>query len=136
MELSPPTESTELRERYHPRVESDFMVKVLRHGRSLLHRTSDLSMAGVFVEGVPALGLEGPDPPVQLAVILRDGGAQPLGLTVDQVREEPPCPRDRRRGSRQGLPKRRDLVDHARSVVGGVGERIERVGEPRERLRA
>lgn len=55
MELSPPTEEIELRERYHPRVEADFMVKVLRHGRSLLHRTSDLSMAGVFVEGVQAL---------------------------------------------------------------------------------
>ena len=54
MELSTPVES-ELRERYHPRVESDFMVKVLRHGRALLHRTSDLSMAGVFVEGVQAL---------------------------------------------------------------------------------
>src|SRR5690606_24730640 len=32
----------ELRERYHPRVTADFMVKVLRHGRSVLHRTQDL----------------------------------------------------------------------------------------------
>ncbi|MCI0572149.1 MAG: PilZ domain-containing protein [Myxococcaceae bacterium] len=41
--------------RYHPRVEAGFMVKVLRNDRTLLYRTRDLSMAGVFVEDLRVL---------------------------------------------------------------------------------
>lgn len=41
--------------RLHPRVEAGFMVKVLQQDRTLLYRTRDLSMAGVFVEDLRAL---------------------------------------------------------------------------------
>lgn len=39
------------RERFHPRVDAGFMVKLRVNGRALLCKTRDLSMAGVFVEG-------------------------------------------------------------------------------------
>jgi hypothetical protein len=39
-------------ERFHPRVEANFMVKVLVGGRLLLAKARDLSMAGVFVLGL------------------------------------------------------------------------------------
>ena len=34
-------------ERFHPRVEANFMVKVLLNGKALLAKAQDLSMAGV-----------------------------------------------------------------------------------------
>ncbi len=37
-------------ERFHPRVEAGFMVKLLLNGRAVLARCSDLSMAGLFVQ--------------------------------------------------------------------------------------
>lgn len=42
----------QLPERFHPRVEANFMVKVLVGGRLLLAKAKDLSMAGVFVLGL------------------------------------------------------------------------------------
>jgi hypothetical protein len=41
--------AVELRERYHPRVEANFMVKVLVNGRAVLAKARDLSMAGLAV---------------------------------------------------------------------------------------
>lgn len=45
-------------ERYHPRVEANFMVKLLVNGRVILVKASDLSMAGMLLVGDPALGRE------------------------------------------------------------------------------
>jgi hypothetical protein len=45
------TATHEARERFHPRVDAGFMVKVLVDGRALVHKARDLSMAGLFVVG-------------------------------------------------------------------------------------
>jgi PilZ domain len=45
-----PSETAVPGTRSHPRVDAGFMVKVLRHDRTLLYRTRDLSMTGLFVE--------------------------------------------------------------------------------------
>lgn len=37
------------RERFHPRVEAGFMVKLLIDGRAVIAKARDLSMAGLFV---------------------------------------------------------------------------------------
>jgi hypothetical protein len=42
-------------ERYHPRVEATFMVKLLVNGRNLVAKARDLSMAGLCLLGVPAI---------------------------------------------------------------------------------
>jgi hypothetical protein len=42
-------------ERYHPRVEATFMVKLLTSGRTLIAKARDLSMAGLCLMGVPAI---------------------------------------------------------------------------------
>jgi hypothetical protein len=42
-------------ERYHPRVEATFMVKLLVNGRNLVAKAKDLSMAGLCLLGVPAI---------------------------------------------------------------------------------
>jgi hypothetical protein len=39
-------------ERYHPRVDANFMLKVMAGGRLLIAKAKDLSMAGVFVLGL------------------------------------------------------------------------------------
>lgn len=44
------------RERFHPRVESDLMVKVVISGRSVLTKANDLSMNGIYLAGDPTLG--------------------------------------------------------------------------------
>lgn len=41
-------------ERFHPRVEAGFMVKLLIDGRAVLAKARDLSMAGLFVLQHPA----------------------------------------------------------------------------------
>lgn len=41
-------------ERFHPRVEAGFMVKLLVDGRAVLAKARDLSMAGLFVLQEPA----------------------------------------------------------------------------------
>jgi hypothetical protein len=38
-------------ERFHPRVEANFMIKVLVNGRAMLAKAQDLSMAGLSIEG-------------------------------------------------------------------------------------
>src|SRR5258705_5729582 len=42
-------------ERYHPRVEATFMVKLIVNGRNLVAKAKDLSMAGLCLLGVPAI---------------------------------------------------------------------------------
>lgn len=42
-------------ERYHPRVEATFMVKLLVNGRNIVAKAKDLSMAGLCLLGVPAI---------------------------------------------------------------------------------
>ena len=41
-------------ERFHPRVDANFMVKVLLEGRLIVAKAHNLSMAGLFLEGVRA----------------------------------------------------------------------------------
>lgn len=41
------------RERFHPRVEAGFMVKLLIDGKAVLAKARDLSMAGLFVMSHP-----------------------------------------------------------------------------------
>ena len=45
-------------ERFHPRVEANFMVKVVLNGRSVLAKARDLSMAGLYLLAHPAPGQE------------------------------------------------------------------------------
>jgi hypothetical protein len=45
---------TRTAERYHPRVETNLMVKVLLQGRTVLTQAKDLSMAGLFLHAQPA----------------------------------------------------------------------------------
>jgi hypothetical protein len=42
-------------ERYHPRVEATFMVRLVANGRNLIAKARDLSMAGLCLMGVPAI---------------------------------------------------------------------------------
>lgn len=42
-------------ERYHPRVEANFMVKVLVNGRATLAKAKNLSMAGLSLVGNPGV---------------------------------------------------------------------------------
>ena len=42
-------------QRYHPRVEATFMVKLRVNGRNLIAKAKDLSMAGLSLLGVPAI---------------------------------------------------------------------------------
>lgn len=44
------------RERYHPRVATDLVVKVLLDGRAIAARARELSMAGLYLSGDPTLG--------------------------------------------------------------------------------
>ncbi len=54
MSLAP--QPFEAQARYHPRVESDLMAKVLLNGRAILAKVRDLSMAGLSLAGDPTLG--------------------------------------------------------------------------------
>ena len=42
-------------ERFHPRVEANFMVKLLVDGKAILAKAKDLSMAGLLLLGDPQL---------------------------------------------------------------------------------
>jgi len=45
-------------ERFHPRVEANFMVKVMLNGRPVVAKARDLSMAGLYLLAHPAPGQE------------------------------------------------------------------------------
>lgn len=51
-------ESLDIRERFHPRVEANFMVKVLMNGRSVVAKAKNLSMNGLYVHAFPLAGLD------------------------------------------------------------------------------
>jgi len=48
--------NVEPRERYHPRVDTNLLVRVLINGRAVAAKARDLSMAGVYLSGDPTLG--------------------------------------------------------------------------------
>lgn len=50
--------SSPMVERYHPRVEANFMVKVVLQGRSVLVKARDLSMAGLYLHAHPSPGVD------------------------------------------------------------------------------
>ncbi len=52
--MTPSHAPTRLAERYHPRVEANWMVKVHLGERIVLVKARDLSMAGLFLHGHPA----------------------------------------------------------------------------------
>jgi len=45
-------------ERFHPRVEANFMIKVFMNGRAIIAKAKDLSMAGLSLLGAPAINEE------------------------------------------------------------------------------
>jgi hypothetical protein len=45
-------------ERFHPRVEANFMIKILLNGRAILAKARDLSMAGLSLMVDPELARE------------------------------------------------------------------------------
>jgi hypothetical protein len=76
-----PAQSPQSASRFHPRVEATFMVKVQREGRTLLHRTRDLSMAGIFVEDLHVL----PGETVALVLPLPNDLDLPVDCTVRRL---------------------------------------------------
>ncbi len=55
--LSGSAEAQQDVERFHPRVDANFMVKVLLEGRAVLAKARDLSMAGLFLQAKPPAAL-------------------------------------------------------------------------------
>ena len=51
-------ESLDVRERFHPRVEANFMVKVLHNGRQVLAKAKNLSMEGLYLHAFPLGGMD------------------------------------------------------------------------------
>jgi hypothetical protein len=45
-----------VRERYHPRVHADLVVRVLINGRAIPAKARQVSMAGLYLTGDPTLG--------------------------------------------------------------------------------
>jgi len=54
--MSVASSNVETRERYHPRVDTNLLVRVLINGRAVAAKARDLSMAGVYLAGDPTLG--------------------------------------------------------------------------------
>jgi PilZ domain-containing protein len=52
----PVAQPFETRERFHPRVEANLMVKVLLNGKAILAKAREVSMAGLSLAGDPTLG--------------------------------------------------------------------------------
>ncbi|MBK7858239.1 MAG: PilZ domain-containing protein [Archangiaceae bacterium] len=69
-------------ERYHPRVEATFMVKLKVNGRNLVAKARDLSMAGLCLLGVPAI-------PDRLTVTLPLPGDREITTTARVKRRTP-----------------------------------------------
>jgi hypothetical protein len=69
-------------ERYHPRVEATFMVKLLAAGRTLVVKARDLSMAGLCLMGVPAI-------PDEVTVTLPLPGDREI-VTIARVKRRQP----------------------------------------------
>jgi hypothetical protein len=80
--MTPATAPTRIHERYHPRVDAHWMVKVHLGQRTVLVRALDLSMAGLFLHGHP------PDSIQQLTLTLPLPGAGEFTTTCTIVRRE------------------------------------------------
>jgi hypothetical protein len=52
------TENLDTRERYHPRIEANFDVKVILNGKVIPARARDLSLNGMFLRAFPLGDLE------------------------------------------------------------------------------
>ncbi len=72
-----PEESGEL-ERFHPRVDANFMVQLISRGRTVIAKARDLSMAGLWLIGDPDLPMEG----LQISIPLPDDREILTGCSV------------------------------------------------------
>ncbi|MFL5321095.1 MAG: PilZ domain-containing protein [Myxococcaceae bacterium] len=48
----------DIKERFHPRVEANFMVKVLMSGKCVVAKAQNLSMNGLYLKAFPLGGLD------------------------------------------------------------------------------
>lgn len=80
--MTPSTGPLRVHERYHPRVEANWMVKVHIGERTVLVKARDLSMAGLFLLGHPA------DTTRQLTVTLPLPGIGDITTVCTIVRRE------------------------------------------------
>ncbi|WP_257460739.1 PilZ domain-containing protein [Archangium lipolyticum] len=80
--MTPSTTPARPPERYHPRVEANWMVKVHLGERIVLVKARDLSMAGLFLHGHP------PDTTRQLTLTLPLPGIGDIPATCTIVRRE------------------------------------------------
>lgn len=80
-------------ERFHPRVNANFMVKVLLDGRAVLAKARDLSMAGLYLLGFPvererftiAIPLPGEDREVVTQASVRRRTADGIALEFESL---------------------------------------------------
>jgi hypothetical protein len=80
--MTPSTAPTRMHERYHPRVETPWMVKVHLGERTVPAKALDLSMAGLFLHGHP------PDSVQRLTLTLPLPGLGDITTTCTIVRRE------------------------------------------------
>jgi hypothetical protein len=80
--MTAPVETVRPPDRYHPRVEANFMVKVQLNGRTAIVKARDLSMAGLFLHGHP------PDAVRRLTLTIPLPGEQEVVTTCSIVRRE------------------------------------------------
>ncbi|WNG34649.1 PilZ domain-containing protein [Archangium minus] len=80
--MTPSTGPLRVQERYHPRVEANWMVKVHIGERTVLAKARDLSMAGLFLLGHPA------DTTRQLTLTLPLPGVGDITTVCNIVRRE------------------------------------------------
>lgn len=80
--MTPSNPTLRHQERYHPRVDANWMVKVHLGERTVLVKARDLSMAGLFLHGHP------PDTTKQLSLTLPLPGIADITATCNIVRRE------------------------------------------------
>ncbi|HYO65124.1 MAG TPA: PilZ domain-containing protein [Archangium sp.] len=78
--MTPSNPPLRLQERYHPRVDANWMVKVHLGERTVLVKARDLSMAGLFLHGHP------PDSAKQLSLTLPLPDIGDITVTCNIVR--------------------------------------------------
>ena len=78
--MLPSTPPLRPQERYHPRVDANWMVKVHLGERTVLVKARDLSMAGLFLHGHP------PDTTRQLSLTLPLPGIGDITTTCNVIR--------------------------------------------------
>ena len=80
--MTPSNSTLRPQERYHPRVDANWMVKVHLGERTVLVKARDLSMAGLFLHGHPS------DTTRQLSLTLPLPGIGDIDTTCTIVRRE------------------------------------------------